>query len=87
MPNIKAVSNLRNYNEVLRDVAVNKPVFLTKNGKGRYAILDIDEYEKTQAVITLLTKLAEAETSVKDEKNWLTVKDVEKRLGKFSETD
>ena len=36
MPNIKPVSDLRNYGEVLRDVAVGQPVFLTKNGHGRY---------------------------------------------------
>ena len=49
MPNIKPVSDLRNYNEVLRDIAVGEPVFLTKNGRGRYAILDMREYEKTKA--------------------------------------
>ena len=35
MPTIKPVSDLRNYGEVLRDVAVGQPVFLTKNGHGR----------------------------------------------------
>ena len=30
MPNIKPVSDLRNYGDVLRDVAVGQPVFLTK---------------------------------------------------------
>ena len=30
MPNIKPVSDLRNYNEVLRDIAVGEPVFLTR---------------------------------------------------------
>ncbi len=30
MPNIKPVSDLRNYGEVLRDVAIGQPVFLTK---------------------------------------------------------
>ena len=47
MPNIKPVSDLRNYNEVLNDIAVGEPVFLTKNGRGRYAILDIKEYENS----------------------------------------
>ena len=47
MPNIKPVSDLRNYTEVLRDIAVGEPVFLTKNGRGRYAIVDIEEYEKS----------------------------------------
>ena len=45
MPNIKPVSDLRNYNEVLRDIAVGEPVFLTKNGRGRYAIVDMEEFE------------------------------------------
>ena len=46
MPNIKPVSDLRNYNEVLQDVAEGSPVFLTKNGRGRYAIVDMRDYEK-----------------------------------------
>ena len=33
MPNIKPISDLRNYNEVLRDVEEGSPVFLTKNGR------------------------------------------------------
>ena len=48
MPNIKPISDLRNYSEVLHDVAVGAPVFLTKNGRGRYAIVDMQDYEKTQ---------------------------------------
>ena len=48
MPNIKPISDLRNYNEVLRDVTAGEPVFLTKNGRGRYAVVDIQEYEKSQ---------------------------------------
>ena len=45
MPNIKPISDLRNYGEVLRDVNIGSPVFLTKNGRGRYAVLDIEEYK------------------------------------------
>ena len=41
MPNIKPVSDLRNYNEVLQDVAEGSAVFRTKNGRGRYAIVDM----------------------------------------------
>ena len=40
MPNIKPISDLRNYSEVLRDVDVGAPAFLTKNGRGRYVIVD-----------------------------------------------
>ena len=45
MPRIMKISALRNYSEVLEDVAPGDPVYLTKNGEGRYAILDIEEYE------------------------------------------
>lgn len=51
LPNIKPVSDLRNYTEVLRDIAVGEPVFLTKNGKGRYVIVDIEEYKKMKSVL------------------------------------
>lgn len=42
MPNIRPVSDLRNYAEVLKEISVDEPVFLTKNGRGRFAIVDIE---------------------------------------------
>lgn len=80
MPNIKPVSDLRNYNEVLRDIAVGEPVFLTKNGRGRYAIVDMEEYERTHATIKLLSELAKGEKSGK-EKGWLSLEDIQAGLG------
>ena len=71
MPNIKPISDLRNYSEVLRDVAVGSPVFLTKNGRGRYAIVDIQDYEKTQATLKLMGELAKGRKSG-DTEGWLT---------------
>lgn len=81
MPNIKPVSDLNNYNDVLKDIADGDPVFLTKNGRGRFAILDIDEYEKSQATIKLLSKLMEAEKAIKTGDDWLTEEQVKKDLG------
>ena len=80
MPNIKPVSDLRNYNEVLRDVTVDAPVFLTKNSRGCYVITDIREYERQQATIKLLSELAKSEKSVK-ESGWLSDDEVLKELG------
>jgi len=80
MPNIKPVSDLRNYNEVLQDIAVGQPVFLTKNGRGRYAILDMQEYEKTQATLKLMAELSKGEKSGREE-GWLTADEAEARLG------
>jgi antitoxin Phd len=81
MPNIKPVSNLRNYNEVLKDVNVGEPVFLTKNGRGKYVILDIKEYQKNQATIKLLSKLMEAEKAIKTGDEWLPEEQVKTDLG------
>ncbi len=80
MTNIKPVSDLRNYTEVLRDIAVGEPVFLTKNGRGRYVIVDMEEYEKTRAVIKLMGELSKGEKSAQ-EKGWMDIADVEKLLG------
>lgn len=79
MPNIKPVSDLRNYNEVLRDIAVGEPVFLTKNGRGRYAIVDIADYEKTQALVKLMSELGKGEASAKAE-GWKDIADVERLM-------
>lgn len=78
MPNIKPVSDLRNYGEVLRDVAVGIPLFLTKNGRGRYVIMDIDDYkehEKLQAWKLLKVELDKGRSS--GEKNgWTSASEV-----------
>lgn len=84
MPNIKPVSDLRNYSEVLHDVAVGAPVFLTKNGRGRYAILDIQDYEKTQATLRLMGELAKGRESGERD-GWLTLEAVEESLGLVDE--
>lgn len=63
---IKPVSDLRNYNTVLEDVAVGSPVYLTVNGRGRYIIRDIaeeEEYEKTKTMLDLMLALFEGRKS------------------------
>ncbi len=75
MPNIKPISDLRNYTEVLNDVTVGSPVFLTKNGRGRYAILDIHDYEKTVATLQLRNELDKGRRSGETE-GWLTPEEV-----------
>jgi prevent-host-death family protein len=82
MPNIKPVSDLRNYNEVLNDIAVGKPVFLTKNGRGRYAILDIKEYEKLHAELKLVSELLAVEREREAGAKFFTLDEVEDSLNK-----
>jgi len=80
MPNIKPISDLRNYNEVLRCIEEGSPVFLTKNGRGRYVVMDMQEYEKMQAKLKLLTELAKGEKAGR-ENGWLTIDELETSLG------
>ena len=80
MPNIKPVSDLRNYNDVLRDIAVGEPVFLTKNGRGKYAIVDMEEFEKTQAALKLMGELSKGDKSAR-EQGWIDIDEVESIRG------
>ena len=79
MPNIKPISDLRNYNEVLRDVTIGSPVFLTKNGRGKYAIVDILDYEKAKATIQLVNELAKG-TKSGEAKGWLSADEVKAHI-------
>jgi len=63
MMNIKPVSDLRNYNQVLNEVTNDQPVFLTKNGRGKYAVIDIEDYDRLKASLEILEQLKKAETS------------------------
>jgi prevent-host-death family protein len=80
MPHIKPVSDLRNYAEVLKNISSGSPVFLTKNGRGRYVILDMEEYEKKEAVIKLMTELEKGRISGERE-GWHTLEEVKNEFG------
>ena len=67
MPNIKPISDLRSYTAVLDEVAKGSPVFLTKNGRGRYVIQDIADYENNEAERTLLSQLEYGRRSAQDQ--------------------
>ena len=75
MPNIKPISDLRNYTEVLRDVTVGAPVFLTKNGRGRYVIIDMQDYEKTEATLRLMNELNKGRRSG-EQNGWISSDDM-----------
>lgn len=40
---IQSISELKDYNKVLDNVKYGDPVYLTKNGKGKYAIYTIED--------------------------------------------
>ena len=81
MPNIKPILDLRYYIEVRKEVSTNQPVYLIRNGRGAYAIVEVDELERLKAAIKLMIRLEEGEQSAR-EKGWLTADEVEAALGK-----
>ena len=81
MANILPVSDLRNYNEVLKNCHKGEPVYLTKNGRGRFVIMDIEDYERDRAEKKLLLKLQEAEEAVKDGEGWLDLEELKLPCG------
>lgn len=83
MPNIKPISDLRNYSSVINEVAYGNRVYLTRNGHGQCAIIDmkeLDELDKQKALYQLMTKLNEAETSIREE-GTVSLDELEKELG------
>ena len=83
MPNIKPVSDLRNYTEVLKDICSGSPVYLTKNGRGRYVIQDIGDYEKNESAIKLIIELEKGRISGEKE-GWHTLEDIRKEFATVS---
>lgn len=83
MPNIKPISDLRNYTAVINEVTYGNRVYLTRNGHGQCAIIDmkeLDELDKQKALYTLTKKLNEAEVSIWEE-GTISADDLEAELG------
>ena len=85
MPNIKPISDLRNYTDILKQVDVSKRVYLTRNGHGEYGILtmdEIDELDRYRAAYQLISNLKKSEERANLE-GWIPSEDVEKELEVF----
>ncbi|WP_352397433.1 prevent-host-death protein [[Clostridium] aminophilum] len=83
MPNIKPVSALKNYTSIVKEVTYGNRVYFTKNGHGQCALVDmaeLDELDHQKALLQLMTKLAEAKISVKED-GTISADELEKELG------
>ena len=83
MPAIKPVSELRNYNEVLKEVDRNGMIYLTRNGSGAYAIMSIreaDEYERLKALHMLLSDVDRAKRRA-DREGWIDEEEIDRVMG------
>lgn len=54
---------------------------MTKNGRGRFVVMDIEDYEHEKAEKKLLEKLHEAEEAVKDGNGWLSLEELKAMVG------
>ena len=66
MPMIRPISELRNSANEISDLCrqTGAPVYITRNGTGDMVVLNIEAYEKQQALIELYGKLAVAEQEI-----------------------
>ncbi|MDR3052806.1 MAG: prevent-host-death protein [Coriobacteriales bacterium] len=82
MSTIDKISSLRNYQAVLDKVEPGSPVFLTKNGTGRYVIADTAEYDflYRTAFGEFFKKLNESRAEAERE-GWITEDAVRARFG------
>jgi len=83
MPDIKPISDLRNYTEVLKEVDIFKRVYLTRNGHGAYAIMpieDADELDRLRAANTLVSNLKKVEANAEKD-GWVTDDEMQKIMG------
>ena len=87
MPNIKPISDLRNYTTVINEVTYGNRVYLTRNGHGQCAIIDmkeLDELDKQKALYTLMSKLNEVEVSIREE-GTISADDLEAEVERLAE--
>lgn len=61
-----AVSELTNYNKVLSKVDEGNEVILTKNGASQYAVVSIDEWNYSKAMLRFLTDMRVVDDEMKD---------------------
>ncbi|WP_054680029.1 type II toxin-antitoxin system prevent-host-death family antitoxin [Lacticaseibacillus sharpeae] len=62
MTKLQPISALANYNQLLNQVQPDNPIFLTQNGRKKYALMDISELEKLQSMNHLYQDIIHAES-------------------------
>ena len=83
MPSIMPISDLRNYTEVLKEVDNTSRVYLTRNGRGAYAIMTVaeaDELDRIRAGKALSADLKRAEDRANRE-GWIDADEFDREMG------
>ena len=82
MPNIKPISELRNYSSVLEEVLPGSPVFLTRNGHGEFAVISIQDHEENETTKAALKFMCEMNKGIEsgERDGWLTSEEIKDKL-------
>ncbi len=83
MPNIMPISELRNYTKVVNNVKYGSRVYLTKNGHGQIAMInmkELDEIEKELALYRFKLEMEKGERSILEE-GTISSEDLKQELG------
>lgn len=81
---IQAISELKDYNRVLDNVKYGDPVYLTRNGKGKYAIYTIEDANNYEEIRDLKNNVESHE--LKDFSFFVSdINELERKLNKSSE--
>jgi PHD/YefM family antitoxin component YafN of YafNO toxin-antitoxin module len=83
MPNIKPISELRNYTNVVKEVSYGSRVYLTKNGHGQIAMInmqELDDLEKELALYRFKYEMEKGERSIREE-GTITADELRRDLG------
>jgi len=82
MPVIRPVSDLRNKTPEIEAICIQeqKPVFITKNGKGHLVVMSQKLFEEQQSLMDLYDKLDEAEIQSMSGAKRLSHREVMERL-------
>ena len=83
MPNIKPISELRNYTSVVNEVKYGSRVYLTKNGHGQIAMInmqELDELEKELALYRFKLEMEKGEKSILQE-GTISMDELKRELG------
>ena len=82
MPNIKPISDLKNYTAIVNQISYGNRIYLTKNGQGMYALIDmkeLDDLDKQKALLQLMTKLNDSKRSVAED-GTVSIEELEEQL-------
>ena len=77
MPNIKPISDLRNYTSVLKEVKYGERVYLTRNGVGECAIINMKELDELDKMVALRGLMKDRA----DREGWIDADEAERILG------